>query len=83
VNNQENIFKQKELWEEEWEGMPEFIQKDLQPIQKIVVNFLTREDVEAFAKITGHRLTNKTKSVWFPARERDKPAKYCYYDSGE
>ena len=80
MNNQENIFKQKELWEEEWEGMPEFIQKDLQPVQKIVVNFLTREDVEAFAKLTGHKLTNKTKSVWFPYKKKDNMKKYIYTD---
>lgn len=53
-----------------WQGMPEFVQPDASPIQKIVVNFATREDVEAFAKLVGYQLTERSRSIWFPYRDR-------------
>jgi hypothetical protein len=70
---QNSLFDVKELnkWQEEWQGMPEFIQEDLQPIQTIVVSFKTKEDVQDFAKIIDQKLTYKTKSIWFPAKNRD------------
>lgn len=53
-------------WEEEWKGMPEFVRLDNNPFQRIVVNFRTREDVQAFAKLVGRKITNRTDSIWFP-----------------
>ena len=70
---QNSLFDVKELnkWQTEWQGMPEFIQEDKQPIQTIVVSFATNEDVQDFAKLIGQKLTYKTKSIWFPAKSRD------------
>jgi len=53
-------------WKKEWKGMPEFVRLDLEPFQKIIVNFKTREDVLEFAKMIGQRLTLETDSIWFP-----------------
>ena len=78
--NQSNLFSSKDDWETEWQDMPEFEQKNLQPVQKIVVSFLKREDVEKFAKLVGCKLTEKTKSIWFPYKERDKPREFKYVD---
>jgi hypothetical protein len=55
---------------EEWVGMPEFNQPDKSPYQKIVVNFECEEDVEKFANLTGYKLTSKSRSIWFPYRNR-------------
>jgi hypothetical protein len=52
--------------EKEWQGMPEFTQKDITSIQHIIVHFTTREDVDAFAKLIGRSLSKKTNSIWFP-----------------
>jgi len=49
-----------------WEGMPEFEQDDLSPIQTIKVNFATIQDREAFAELVGQKLTGKTQSIWYP-----------------
>jgi hypothetical protein len=54
----------------EWKGMPEFVQDDAQPVQKIVVNFASPEDVQTFARLVGYDLTPKSRSIWFPYRER-------------
>lgn len=55
-----------EDWKKEWQGMPEFVRFDLEPFQKIVVNFKTKEDVAEFAKLVGQKLTPETDSMWFP-----------------
>ena len=51
---------------DEWVGMPEFIQEKKEPFSKITVRFETEEDLNAFAKLIGQKLTPKTKSIWHP-----------------
>jgi len=68
-------------WSQEWKDMPEFVQLNKQPCQKIVVNFQTYNDVKEFAELLGFKVTAKTKSIWFPIRERDKPREYAYVDT--
>lgn len=67
-----NLFGQGEWWEEFWAGMPEFDQRDLAPKHSIQVDFATRADVDAFAKLVGQTITpeaKRTRSVWFPEAE--------------
>jgi len=79
---QNSLFDVSELnkWQEEWQGMPEFIQEDKQPIQTIVVSFETKDNVQEFANLIGQRLTYKTKSIWFPAKSRDIVNNKIYVD---
>ena len=56
-----------EWWEESWQGMPEFDQRNLMKgTQKIVVHFKNQAHVQAFAKLIGQKLTEKTRSIWYP-----------------
>lgn len=55
----------------EWVGMPEYEMLEL-PL-KIMVSFDNEKDREAFAKKIGVKLTDKTKSIWWPPREREDP----------
>ncbi len=55
-------------WQEHWQGMPEYAHKDLRPFQQITLNFECREDVQAFAKLVGQRLTDETDTLWFPVK---------------
>jgi hypothetical protein len=57
--------------EEEWKGMPEFEQDNLNPKTQIIVSFATEEDRESFSKLIGQKLTEKTKSIWHPQQEQD------------
>ena len=50
----------------EWEGMPEFVQEKKEPYSKIIVRFENEKDLKEFADIIGQKLTNKTKSIWHP-----------------
>lgn len=62
-------FKKEEVWEKEWQGMPEFNQKDLTPYQSVIIHFRNKEDRIAFSKLIGQNLTFKTQSVWYPKAE--------------
>ena len=79
-----NLFEleeQEPSWKQEWKGMPEFLQVNKEPCQKIVINFQTYDDVKKFAELLGFSVTNKTKSIWFPIKEKDKPREYAYVDT--
>lgn len=55
--------------EKEWEGMPEYTDKN-PAFRKIVVNFDSAEDVEAFFKFIGQDYSPQTRFIWFPKKER-------------
>ena len=52
---------------EEWQGMPEFGNEDLQGII-IKVHFADEVDRKEFAKKLGIHITDKTNSMWYPER---------------
>lgn len=65
-------------WESLWVDMPAFEMADADAVQKIVVCFRSREDVERFAALlgdqvwtngNGNRITERTDSMWFGGRE--------------
>lgn len=53
----------------EWVGMPEY-EKGEKPLQ-LLINFANEEDRTKFSKLVGSPVTSKTKSIWFPHRDRD------------
>lgn len=52
--------------QKEWKGMPEFNQPEAGPFRTLTVHFKDQASVDAFAKLIGQNLTDKTKSVWYP-----------------
>jgi hypothetical protein len=69
-------------YETEWRGMPEFNQPDNGAFRQIIVSFDDQDGVDSFAKAIGQSLTNKTKSVWYPPRERNNVADLFWVDEG-
>ena len=63
----------------EWTDMPEFNQEDLRPKHQIIVSFKNAEDREAFANLLGQKITEKTKSLWYP-EVKDTPQFDKYYE---
>jgi hypothetical protein len=57
-------------YEKEWEGMPEFENKDLSAYKSIHVNFACQADYDAFSELIGQKLTEKTRSIWYPPAEK-------------
>ena len=61
-------------WSKHWIGMPEYVQKTKETYKTLYVHFRNAEDYEAFAKVIDQALTEKTKSIWYPALTRDANA---------
>lgn len=57
--------------EDEWTGMPEFDQPDSTSFRKVIMHFENPDDVAEFFSIIGQSDTGKTKSAWFPEKERN------------
>jgi hypothetical protein len=73
------LFDVEEWWEDSWKGMPEFVQKDLQPVKTIYVHFEKREHVAKFADLVGQTITPNTRAIWFPEAEIGRFANFKMY----
>ena len=58
--------KKEPEWKQHWKGMPEFIQDKQTPYAKIIFRFENENDLQEFSKLINQKLTNKTKSAWYP-----------------
>lgn len=56
--------------ETEWEGMPEFNMEKQTGEFHVIVHMDSLQDLKAFAKLTGQNINPKTKSIWYPWKER-------------
>jgi len=54
------------FYENEWKGMPEFKQEKKKAYSQIIIRFDNEKDLQDFALLIDQKLTNKTKSIWFP-----------------
>ncbi len=71
-SSQNSLFEEKDIkkgWENEWQDMPEFHQKKVEPHATIIVRFRNEEDLQKFATLTDQNLNNKSKSMWYPKLE--------------
>lgn len=60
------LFDTPSFWQEEWVGMPEFVQPRVKPYAEITVRFETERDMREFSEIIGQKLTAKTQGIWHP-----------------
>lgn len=63
------LFEVEPSWKDHWWAMPEFTMGDARPRYKIILNFMSAEDVATFAKTTGLPVTIKSDSAWFPHQD--------------
>lgn len=59
-----------EWWENEWQGMPEFVAEDQTPHRTIYVHFQDRDAVREFSELVGQPITRETAWIWFPKVDR-------------
>ena len=57
--------------DDEWTNMPEFDQPDATSYRHVIVHFENDDDIKEFFSIIGQTDTGKTKSTWFPEKERN------------
>ena len=75
--------KQKEFFakcEDEWNGMPEFVQEDLRPWHQVNVRFRNQEDFDKFKVLMEQEITPKQTTLWFPHAPFRRAPKYKYID---
>ena len=77
---QKPLFDKGERYENEWKGMPEFVQENLEPYKTIYVHFESRDDMEAFARLIGQSIGLNTRSIWYPEAEIGHFADRRYID---
>ncbi len=56
--------------DDHYDGMPDFDNDDLTAFQTIKVHFASRENREKFAKLIGQKITDQTKSIWYPKAKK-------------
>lgn len=61
----------------EWLEMPEF-EDPVDSFRKVIVHFECKDDAQKFFEVIGQKGTDKTKSIWFPERERESPESMRY-----
>lgn len=68
IKNNMELFNTDDLdvSKQEWKGMPEFIQTKQKPYSSIIVRFESKDDLDDFSKLINQKLTNRTKSIWYP-----------------
>ena len=50
--------------------MPEFQQDDNPPYRSIKIHFKNMDDIIAFSKLVGQKISDATKYLWFPEGSR-------------
>jgi hypothetical protein len=71
------------VWKEEWKNMPEFVQDKKRPYAQITFRFECEQDLQEFAKLIGQKLTNKTKSAWYPYKSHWGTGRKLWVDENE
>lgn len=62
------LIYQEKIWQEHWQGMPEYVNENVDPVRSLVVRFLSAIDFNDFCAKIGQELTGRTKSIWYPRR---------------
>ena len=66
----QTLFERDPDWMDEWQGMPEYFQENKESVASVLVHFESKEDMQAFCELTGLTVTDKTKGVFYPAKEK-------------
>jgi hypothetical protein len=69
-------------YEEEWTGMPEF-EMTSDKYRSIIVHFASQEDLENFCSTIGQDVTDKTKFIWYPEKEKANMKDYVFEGQDE
>ena len=62
----------------EWEGMPEYEHEDKTSCRQLIVHFACEEDLHKFSNLIEQKITEKTKSLWYPEAKIETYADKSY-----
>ncbi|NCW69942.1 MAG: hypothetical protein EBV86_15545 [Marivivens sp.] len=57
---------------DEWVEMPEFENEDIKNFKSVIVHFKTEQDYKNFSVVVDQKLTNETKSIYYPKQIKEK-----------
>lgn len=69
-----------ELPEDHYKGMPAFEQEKKKPYKKINVCFNNKQDFEEFRVLMEQPMTEKTKTIWYPAFDREANSLFAWVE---
>ena len=76
ATSQDKLFDEGETDYDEdkydWQNMPEFVNEKNDAFRKIIVSFADERAVTSFSDLVQQRITDKTKSIWHPAKEKSQ-----------
>ena len=84
--DQQEVFgfvDQRNLWEKEWQDMPEYKHEDQRPYKTLYIRFETLEDLKNFEKIFDQPIFPNEKSYWYPKAAKKMVSKKRYVDEDE
>lgn len=64
--NSVSFFEIDSTWKQHWKDMPIYIHNDISPCKSLKIHFRDFSDVADFSKLINQKITEKTKSLWFP-----------------
>ena len=70
-------------YKKEWEGMPEFKNKDLSAKYSFTINFANEEDMKKFSELIEQPITLKTQSIWYPKAKQNDDGREYYINEDE
>ena len=56
----------------DWDDMTEFVQEENEAFAKITVRLRSQVDLDKFIELMDQNITPKTKSIWYPALDRNR-----------
>jgi hypothetical protein len=68
------------IYNDEWQDMPEFKMTPEVPILTIKVSFKTKEDIEEFSKLINQNVQFNKENYWYPKLNRKAFSDYYYKD---
>jgi hypothetical protein len=80
IDDDESDLPKSEQWQEHWKGMPDFEQENKKPYKKLNVCFKTKKDFEDFRKLMEQPMTEKTKTIWYPAFDREANSLFSWVE---
>jgi hypothetical protein len=76
-----NLFQDElDLYEKEWQDMPEFIMIPEVPILTIKISFKTKDDIEQFEKLINQKIYFNRENYWYPKLNRSAFSNQIYSD---
>lgn len=78
ASHQDTLFDVNTEWQKEWQGMPEFVSKEMLPFHSINVHFENPDAIKEFSKLLGQNVIESTDAIWYPKKEMLRVAHLRY-----